>query len=132
MINLTPTTINDDKHHAMLNLNALTDNKGGLVVGSNTEITITGKENRSTGYSWEVVGNTCGAKVSQKNDEYNKSGNSGMMGAGGERVWMFETLGEDANFIRGMPCELTFVYKRPWLKEPDSEKDRKVVTVTVN
>ena len=132
LIDLAPTTLNDDTHHAMLNLNGLTDNQGGLQVTANTEITITGNENRSTGYQWEITDNSCGAKLSQLSDDYNKEANSGMMGAGGERVWKFQTLGEDANYIRGRPCDLTFVYKRPWLKEADNASDRKVVTVTLN
>ena len=129
---LAAPVITDNKHHAMLDLSGLTSNLGALEVGANTEITIVGKENRSTGYQWDIVDNNCGAKLYKKSDEYNKAGNAMGMGAGGERTWIFETLGEDANYLRGLPCELTFVYKRPWLQLEDSPADRKQVTMTIN
>ena len=73
---------NDNLKHASVNLSAPTENQGSLTVSANTEITVIGKENRSTGYQWQVMENTCGAKLVQKTDEYLKNANSGMMGAG--------------------------------------------------
>ena len=55
-----------------------------------------------------------------------------MMGAPGKRSFVFQTPGPDSNFVRGLPCDIKFSYKRPWLKEADSESDNKVVKVTVN
>ena len=123
---------NDNLKHASVNLSALTENQGSLTVSANTEITVIGKENRSTGYQWQVMENTCGAKLVQKTDEYLKNANSGMMGAGGMRQWTFQSLPENANYIRGLPCTVTFAYKRPWLELEDSPSDRKKITVVIN
>ena len=130
LVNLSPSTLNDDKHHAFIDLNGLTDNQGALAVAPNTEITVRANENPSTGYKWAMT-NSCGAKLALKSDDFSKSANGGL-GAGGERVWVFETLGADANYIRGLPCDVSFSYKRPWLKEADSAEWNKHVTVTIN
>ena len=135
LLNLDQKQPSTAAHIALIDLSGLQDNQGNLEFAASTEITITGNENRSTGYQWEITENTCGAKLEAKSDDYSKTSNSGMMGAGGQRTWVFETLGEDANYIRGMPCELTFKYKRPWLADLDEtarEGDKKQITMTIN
>ena len=131
--NLLATAATDSfSAHKTLDLSGLQDNKGGLTIKANTQVTFKAAENRSTGYQWEVAENTCGAKFVQSTDLYNKNGNDSKLGSGGERVWTFDSLTPDANYIRGLPCSLTFIYKRPWLKTADSAVDIKQVTVTVN
>ena len=133
-INLASTFATDSlPKKVTFDLSGLQDNKGGLTIGSTTEVTFKAIENRSTGYQWEITSNSCGAKFALGTDNYNKdSSNSGLMGAGGERVWTYNSLTPDANYMRGVPCDLKFVYKRPWLTTPDSPSDIKTVTVIVN
>ena len=119
-----------------VNISGLTDNRGKLEISSSTQLQVFGKENRTTGYAWEVTKNTCGSKLVQSRDEYGVHPDGvataeGNMGVGGLRTWWFDTPGENSNHMRGVPCELTFVYKRPWLSEPDSPADIKVVEVTI-
>ena len=78
---------------------------------------------------WELVSNTCGAKLSFKQDNYNGNSNSDYMGAGGVRSFTYETLPATSNYIRGQPCKLTYAYKRPWMNEA---VDMKEVTITLN
>ena len=119
-----------------VNISGLTEGKGSLQISSATQLMVFGKENRTTGYAWEVTSNTCGSKLVQSRDSYDTHADGvftqdGSMGVGGLRTWWFDTPGEESNHMRGVPCEITFVYKRPWLKEPDSPDDIKVVEVTV-
>ena len=71
-----------------------------------------------------------------KTDDYNShpvaSNGMAMYGAPGKRDYVFSTPGEASNHIRGEECEITFVYKRPWLKEADSPDDVKKVKIVVN
>ena len=131
-IDLAATAVTDSfSAHKTIDLSGLQDNKGGYSVGSNTEVTFKAPENRSTGYQWNIASNTCGARFYQASDVYNKNSNSNLMGAGGERVWKFNSLTPDANYIRGLPCKLTFTYKRPWEKDANAVADMKEVTITV-
>ena len=45
---------------------------------------------------------------------------------------IYDTLGPDANYIRGIPCDLTFALIGPGRSEADSEYFVKHITVTVN
>ena len=111
----------------------LTDNKGNLTLGSDSEITVSAEENRSTGYAWEIFENTCDIKLKETAEMFTKSGHV-VVGAGApsQRIWTFKTLPGAANYVRGETCEVVFVYKRPWLKTEDSPKDRKTMFVTIN
>merc|ERR1719313_1863750 len=53
------------------------------------------------------------------------------MGRSKRRTFKFTTPGADSNSIQGVPCDLTFTYKRPWLAEAYSLDDVKKVTVVV-
>ena len=129
-----------DRHQAYVDLSGLEDNKGGLEVGSDTDIHVVAQENRSTGYSWAVTKNTCGSKLTVANDSYEahpaQEGDKAWQarfGSAGKRTWIFQTPGEDSNHIRGLPCELEFQYKRPWEKDSNAGPEwTKTVTVTVN
>ena len=111
--------------------------KGEYKISSVTRLQVEATENRSWGYQWAVEKNTCGSKLIEADDLYEahpapSDSHRNLVGAGGgRRTWKFDTPGEASNHIRGLPCELTFVYKRPWLKEPDTEKDRRTIVVTV-
>ena len=48
------------------------------------------------------------------------------------RYFTFDTPGENANYIRGLPCDINFLYKRPWIKETGEEPEIKKIIVTVN
>ena len=37
-----------------------------------------------------------------------------MLGQAGVRVFIFGTLPNNANYIRGLPCNVKFTLKRPW------------------
>ena len=52
----------EERAQAYVSLDGLSDNKGNLQVGDSTDVTVTVKENRTTGYSWEITNNTCGSK----------------------------------------------------------------------
>ena len=116
---------------ATVNLSGLTDNKGKLEISSDTQLQVFGNENRSTGYAWAVTSNTCGSKLAEAQDIYENHPAEGMDGVGGKRTWFFDTPGQNSNHMRGVPCELTFTYKRPWLSEPDSQDDVRVIEVTI-
>ena len=40
-------------------------------------------------------------------------------GAAGRRTLVFSTPPPEANYIRGLPCDVSLVYKRPWLENAD-------------
>ena len=114
----------------------------GLQVTSNTVITVEATENRSTGYAWEIINNDCGGKVTLESDDYaahaylesegHATHGRRLMGEPGRRQFVFTTPGESSNHIRGLPCEVTFAYKRPWLDEAEETDPVKKVKITVN
>ncbi len=53
------------------------------------------------------------------------------VGVQGQRKFVFQTPGENANYIRGLPCEIWFLYKRPWIKETGEETGIKKLNITV-
>ena len=97
---------------------------------------MTVKENRSTGYSWDITKNTCGSRFILQNDTYNShpesSPNRGrlLLGAPGERQWVFATPSANSNHIRGLECKVEFELRRPWEKNGDAA-DTKELTVVV-
>ena len=128
----------DERKWAFISLDGLKDNKGDLPLGSDTDLTITAMENRSTGYQWRVTHNTCGSRVSLQNDEYvahpSQNGDKTWLktyGSGGKRTWVFSTPGEASNHIRGLPCEIDFEYQRPWILEEAPLQDQRKVIITV-
>ena len=121
-----------DKSQMTFSLMNLTENKGNITLGANSELLVTADENRSTGYSWEVFENTCLDKLKETADGYHKGHLSVEAGAGGVRQWTFDTLPESANYVRGETCEVVFVYKRPWLAKVESPNDMKTLFVTIN
>ena len=53
-------------------------------------------------------------------------------GSAGRRTLVFSTPPPEANYIRGLSCDVQLVYKRPWLEKPDKSADRHIVRITVN
>ena len=62
-------------------------------------------------------------------DEADSTRGRRLMGAPGQRVWIFATPEANSNHIRGLACDVEFVYRRPWEKdvEPISTKQLTVV-----
>ena len=119
----------------VIDLRALQGTEEPYAIPMDKKVTITAVENRSTGYSWSVK-NSCGARFKLDDDAYGyedlHDGVQNMsFGRQGRRTLTFATPGSDSNAIQGEPCTLTFLYKRPWLPEPDRPEDTKVVTVVV-
>ena len=108
-----------------------------LSVGPDTDVTIESQENRSTGFSWYITQNTCGHAFEMSKDVYTPhpvaEGDkkwARVHGAAGKRTWIFSTLGENDDYLRGQTCQVKFVYMRPWLKEEEQENlDKKVLNV---
>ena len=92
-------------------------------------------ENPSTGYIWKIASNTCGARVALTKTESHKAGDlklDQMYGAGNVRTFTFKTLGPDANFIRGMPCDIEFISVRPWESNANvADNNKRKVTINV-
>ena len=100
-----------------------------------TKITITAIENRSWGYAWDIK-NECGNRFQLVDDSYGYEHANGeteqlALGRRGRRTLIFETASANTNAVQGLPCEMTFTNKRPWLEEPDSPDQVKKITVTV-
>ena len=53
-------------------------------------------------------------------------------GSAGRRTFVFSTPPSESNYIRGSPCDIQLVYKRPWLEKADKSADRHIVRITVN
>jgi predicted secreted protein len=85
-----------------------------VLAGKQFSITLTA--NRTTGYAWRLTAPLDPAMLKQISDEYHAA-DSGAVGAPGEEVWTFESVG------KGM-VQLDFEYVRPF------EKDAKPVKTT--
>jgi inhibitor of cysteine peptidase len=70
---------------------------------------ITLESNRTTGYQWELAQPLDGAILKLANSEY-KAPNTTRVGAGGEEVWTFQTVGKGK-------AEILMKYVRPWEKD---------------
>ena len=128
----------DERTTAFIDLDGLQNGQGMLEVDDNTDVTVVVKENRSTGYSWQITKNDCGSKFELMDDEYvkhpnrsamNKSNRRSLAGAPGQHKWVFATPGPDSNHIRGLPCTLNFEYTRPWEKDVAPAKTKELTVV---
>ena len=113
-----------ERQNGFFSLDGLSNGKGELTVGPDTDVSVEAQENRSTGFSWYIKENTCGARFEMSQDIYTshprQQGDEKwgkIHGSAGKRTWIFSTLGEDSNYMKGLPCQVTFIYKRPWLKD---------------
>ena len=82
----------------------------------------------STGYSWELIENECGVRFDFVDEDYLVP-EPMMPGAPSTKIWYFETLPPEANYVRGAPCDVTFARGRSW---ESSYIDTRTVTVSVN
>ena len=109
------------------NLQGLTS--GLMSVQPDSDVGVTATEKPSIGYSWAVMSNTCGDRMTLVNDDMTKllTATSNLMGGDSyQREFTFQSPSAAANYVKE-PCSITFAYKRPWLSEPDSPNDVKTV-----
>ncbi len=79
-----------------------------IEVAAGKTFTITLDSNITTGFSWQLVGNTDEAVVELVNSEYQPSqATQGLMGAGGQEVWTFKALKSGESII-------SLEYSQPW------------------
>ncbi len=81
------------------------------------QFSITLAANRTTGYSWRLAAPIDPTTLKQVGDEYHAA-DSGAVGAPGEEVWTFETVGRGA-------VKLNFEYVRPFEKDAKAVKTAK-------
>jgi len=90
---------------------------------TDNKLTITLKENPSTGYSWKYKMDKDGILELQR-DEYIDSKSTGVVGAAGKHVWVFK--GKTKGVV-----VITFKYYRPWEGEK-AAIETKTFTVDVS
>ena len=117
MMNLASTEV---KPVSTFDLDALTspaDRKFNLE-GNNSNYEFTLSENPTTGYTWTADTSKCGARLTEVKSEYLRDANGAeQMGVGGSHHWIFKTPDPAENYVRGLPCDITFNLARPWEKQ---------------
>ena len=111
-----------------IDLDALEGENGVFTAAGDSEVTIRVSENPTTGYRWTVDSEDCGVRLKQTSSEWSQEASAGI-GAGGERVWTFETPTPEENYIRGLPCDLKFHLSRSWENDAIQSKQ---LRITVN
>src|SRR5271168_3110378 len=81
------------------------------------QFSITLAANRTTGYSWRLAAPLDAAVLKQVGNDYHAA-DSGAVGAAGEEVWTFESVGKGA-------VQLNFEYVRPFEKDAKPVKTAK-------
>ena len=122
----------DDEIDHVINLDEVQENANGLYqydgkIGSDELVEFTAEENPTTGYSYMVDSQNCGARFLQTDTTFTKGQG---IGAPGKRTWTFKTPSEEENYIRGLPCDVKFYYQRSW-ENHDNEAPKHVVRVTI-
>ncbi|MFA5375179.1 MAG: protease inhibitor I42 family protein [Dehalococcoidia bacterium] len=77
-----------------------------ITLSPGDSLIVTLDSNATTGFSWSVAGISDEDVVDEVSNEYQGS-DSGMIGAGGQEVWTFETLDEGTSTIE-------MQYSRSW------------------
>ena len=97
---------------------------------------ITALENRSTGFSWSLD-NNCFDRLHVVDDKYEAHpGQTGdtewplKFGSAGKRTWVLSTPDGSSDYVKGVPCDMDFEYKQPWI--PAGVDDTKKLVVTIN
>ena len=79
-----------------------------LEIAAGKTFTVTLDSNATTGFSWQLAGNSDDSVVELVNSEYQTSqATEGLMGAGGQEVWTFKALNKGESTI-------SMQYSRPW------------------
>jgi predicted secreted protein len=81
------------------------------------QFSITLAANRTTGYSWRLTAPLDAAVLKQVGNDY-QAADSGAVGAAGEEVWTFESVGKGT-------VQLNFAYVRPFEKDAKPVKTAK-------
>ena len=90
------------------------ENENGIFeAAGDSQVVIKVRENPTTGFMWSVDSSDCGARLTQVDNDFVAPTN-GLIGAGGQRVWTFQTPDPSSNYIRGLPCDLDFFVGRSW------------------
>ena len=117
-------------------LEAIGREQGPVEVSSTQDLRVVTSETPSTGYSWTILKNDCGARLKFKEHVYGKTGDEKfdqLYGVGKVHTFVFETPGPDSNHIRGLPCDVEFASVRPWENNANvADQFKKKLTVTVN
>ena len=121
----------DDKDVSLeIDLNSLGESDGGFEADGDSLVVIRVAENPTTGFRWSVDSSDCGARLREVSSDFEAPTN-GLIGAGGVRVWTYETPAPEENYIRGLPCDLGFYNARPWMDNSDATPDV-TVSITIN
>ena len=100
--------------------------------GNNSNIAIKVSENPTTGYTWSVDTTECGARLTSVQSQYVRNSNgANNLGVGGTHQWVFKTPDPAENYVKGLPCDLTFSLARPWEKQNGPIQSEKI-TVVIN
>ena len=83
-------------------------------VGDDSTVEIHAKEQGGTGYIWMVAHSDCGARFEAVDNQLESYHGRNLVGGSKTRIFTFKTPGADSNHIRGLPCDVEFVYTRPW------------------
>ena len=77
---------------------------------------ISAKSLPSAGYTWEVTNNECGARFEMVDESFTPQ--TDLEGAPGTQVWTYTSPPPSSNYVRNLPCQLTFEYKGPTDQQP--------------
>ena len=95
-----------------------TSDKKFTLPGNNSNISVKVSENPTTGYTWTVDTSACGSRLTEVKSQYTRATTNDLeMGIGGKKEWIFKTPDPAENYVRGLPCDLTFNLARPWEKQ---------------
>ena len=106
-----------NKADVTINLDDLTttgtEKNGSYQCPGDSNVLVEMSENASTGYVWTLGSNSCGVRFDETSSNYIEA-DSTLMGAAGEKQFMFSTPSADSNYIRDLPCNVTFSFGNYW------------------
>ena len=114
------------KTNVHLNLDLVSAEHGDLNIKAGDKIEITATEDRTTGYQWEMVVDTCEQNLQIKTDLYKRNGTETTKGT---RSLVLTTpspmlVGESLN---GKTCRMDFVYNRSWETPKDTDVTKTIL-----
>ena len=90
-----------------------------VTVDAGQELVLATIESGAGSHWWKQTGNTCGAKLQHLEDMWGAP--KRLRRYTGQKYMIYDTLGPDANFTRGVPCDLTLALIKEGRRFPDSE-----------